>query len=141
MSVSGRPVFVLRGAQASHRDMRPGSRGPDVRQLEIALSRMGFFPGPIDGRYDGETGAAVASWYESEGWEPFGSTDTQLDAAAHGAGGRRRRPATRIFRAGSRSRPRRERPPGDIAQARIDLETARDTVDTAQHDLARRGAA
>ena len=62
MSVSGRPVFVLRGAQASHRDMRPGSRGPDVRQLEVALSRLGFFPGSIDGRYDGETAAAVASW-------------------------------------------------------------------------------
>src|SRR5687768_4055896 len=33
MSVSGRPVFVLRGAQASHRDIGPGSRGHDVRQL------------------------------------------------------------------------------------------------------------
>src|SRR5688500_13729753 len=32
MSVSGRPVFVLRGAMASHRDMGPGSKGPDVRQ-------------------------------------------------------------------------------------------------------------
>src|SRR5512134_2841739 len=54
MSVSGRPVFVLRGAQPSHRDMRPGSRGPDVRQLETALRRLGFFPGPVDGLYDGE---------------------------------------------------------------------------------------
>src|SRR4029450_5633410 len=33
MSVSGRPVFVLRGAQPSHRDIQPGSRGQDVRQL------------------------------------------------------------------------------------------------------------
>ena len=45
MSVSGRPVFVLRGAQPSHRDIGPGSRGQDVRQLEAALSRMGFSPG------------------------------------------------------------------------------------------------
>src|SRR4026209_2241562 len=37
MSVSGRPVFVLRGGQPSHRDMRPGSRGPDVRPLDAAL--------------------------------------------------------------------------------------------------------
>src|SRR3712207_7324688 len=36
MSVAGRPVFVLRGAQPSHRDIGPGSKGPDVRQLEAA---------------------------------------------------------------------------------------------------------
>ena len=53
MSVSGRPVFVLRGAQPSHRDLGPGTRGPDVRQLESALARMGFAPGAVDGRYDG----------------------------------------------------------------------------------------
>src|SRR4051794_33396061 len=44
MSVSGRPVFVLQGGQPSHRDIGPGSRGQDVRQLETALSRMGFSP-------------------------------------------------------------------------------------------------
>ena len=66
MSVSGRPVFVLRGAQPSHRDMRPGSSGPDVRQLETALARMGFSPGPVDGRYDGATARRRRGWYESE---------------------------------------------------------------------------
>src|SRR4029078_5913974 len=35
MSVSGRPVFVLRGAQPSHRDLSPGERGPDVKTLEV----------------------------------------------------------------------------------------------------------
>ena len=139
MSVSGRPVFVLRGAQASHRDMRPGSRGPDVRQLEVALSRLGFFPGPIDGRYDGETAAAVASWYESEGWEPFGSTDAQLDALrtarANAAQARDAYLQSRV----TIKTTREGVPPGDIAQARIDLETARDSVDTAQHTLATQG--
>ena len=79
MSVSGRPVFVLRGAQPSHRDIQPGSRGQDVRQLETALARMGFSPGRVDGRYDGATASAVARWYERAGWTPFGATDTQLD--------------------------------------------------------------
>jgi hypothetical protein len=55
MSVSGRPVFVLRGAQPAHRDIVPGSRGQDVRQLEAALARMGFSPGSVDGRYNGAT--------------------------------------------------------------------------------------
>src|SRR5438876_10800845 len=45
MSVPGRPVPVLRGGEASHRDLGPGDRGPDVRQLEAAISRMGFPPG------------------------------------------------------------------------------------------------
>ena len=45
MTVSGRPVFVLRGAQPSHRDLAPGHSGPDVAQLERALARLGFPPG------------------------------------------------------------------------------------------------
>jgi multidrug efflux pump subunit AcrA (membrane-fusion protein) len=137
MTVSGRPVFVLRGAQPSHRDLGPNARGADVRQLETALRRMGFFPGPIDGRYDGDTAAAVASWYESRGYQPFGATDSQLDAlrAARAAASQARDAylQSRLAVAGA--------PPGDIAQARIDLETARDTVDAAVRDLAsQRGA-
>ena len=45
-----------------------------------------------------------------------------------------------IFRAWSAIKTTREGvPPGDIAQARIDFETARDSVDTAQHTLATQG--
>jgi peptidoglycan hydrolase-like protein with peptidoglycan-binding domain len=131
MSVSGRPVFVLEGAQPSHRDLGPGSRGPDVGQLEAALARLGFSPGPVDGRYDGETGAAVAAWYEREGWEPFGPTDIQLEQlrAANAAAASARdlhlqaRLAIRSAAEGVT--------PGELAQARIDLEAARDGVDTA----------
>ena len=75
-----------RGARCSssgHGALSPRHRsreqGPDVGQLESALVRLGFSPGPVDGRYDGETGAAVAAWYESEGWAPFGPTDIQID--------------------------------------------------------------
>jgi peptidoglycan hydrolase-like protein with peptidoglycan-binding domain len=135
MSASGRPVFVLRGAQPSHRDIGPGSRGPDVRQLESALSRLGFAPGKIDGRFDGETAAAVANWYESEGWAPFGATDTQLDqlrtARANAAAARDAYLQSKIA-IDTAAHPF---PKGDIAQARIDVETARDTLDTAQQAL------
>jgi len=131
MSVSGRPVFVLRGAQPSHRDMGPGSRGPDVRQLEQALSRMGFSPGKVDGRYDGSTASAVATWYQRTGWAPFGATDTQLDqlraARAAAAAARDAFLQARLVAKGT--------PQGDIAQARIDLQTAREAVTTAEHDL------
>lgn len=77
LSASGRPLFVLQGEAPVYRDMGPGISGNDVLQLEKALERLGFAPGPVDGRYDRETGAAVAAWYKSNGWEPFGPTKEQ----------------------------------------------------------------
>ena len=142
MSVSGRPVFVLRGAMASHRDMGPGSRGPDVRQLERSLVRQGFSPGQVDGRYDGATANAVATWYEKGGWEPFGATDVQLDqlraakATASAARDSYLRSLVDIKTA------RQNATPTEIEQARIELETARDSLDTAVRERAsQRGAA
>ena len=131
MSVSGRPVFVLQGVQPSHRDIGPGSRGPDVGQLERALVRLGFSPGPVDDRYDGETAAAVAAWYESQGWAPFGATDIQLEqlrsanAAAASARDLHLQALLAIRSAAHGVTP------SEIAQARIDVETARDSVDAA----------
>ncbi len=79
LTASGRPVFVLRGDLPAFRDIVPGTSGDDVRQLESALERLGFDPGPLDGTYDEQTSAAVAAWYESTGWEPFGPTVEQLE--------------------------------------------------------------
>jgi hypothetical protein len=135
MSVSGRPVFVLRGAQPSHRDIGPGSRGPDVAQLERGLARLGFSPGRLDDRYDGDTAAAVAAWYEGEGWAPFGATDLQLEqlrsanAAAASARDLHVQALLAIRSAAHGFTPQ------ELAQARIDVETARDAVDTAALDL------
>lgn len=82
LTASGRPVFVLQGDLPMYRDLVPGLRGDDVRQLEQALTRLGFDPGPVDGFYDPQTAAAVAQWYKARGWEPFGPTREQL-AALH----------------------------------------------------------
>ena len=78
LTASGRPVFVLQGRVPAYRDLVPGISGEDVRQLEEALARLGFSPGPVDGVYDQQTGAAVAKWYASRKWEPFGPTREQL---------------------------------------------------------------
>lgn len=78
LSASGRPVFILQGQVPAYRDLVPGSSGDDVRQLEQALERLGFNPGPLDGTYDQHTSAAAAKWYKSKGWEPFGPTRDQL---------------------------------------------------------------
>lgn len=78
LTTSGRPVLVLEGKLPAYRDLVLGLRGTDVRQLEVALQRLGFDPGPMDGFYDGQTSAAVEKWYESGEWKPFGPTPDQL---------------------------------------------------------------
>lgn len=80
LTASGRPVFVFQGQVPAYRDFAPGVSGDDVRQLESGLKRLGFDPGPVDGVYDQQTGAAVARWYAKKGWEPFGPTREQLVA-------------------------------------------------------------
>jgi len=78
LTASGRPLFVLQGKIPAFRDLVPGIAGDDVRQLEEGLARLGFDPGSIDRSYDQRTSAAVAKWYESGGWEPFGPTVEQV---------------------------------------------------------------
>ena len=80
LSASGRPVFVLRGAAPAFRDMSPGTSGGDVLQLEQALARLGFDPGPVDGNYDQNTSLAVEHLYQKAGWDPFGPTREQQAA-------------------------------------------------------------
>lgn len=80
LTASGRPVFVLQGDVPAYRDLVPGISGDDVLQLERALVRLRLDPGPVDGRYDQQTAAAVAQWYRAKGWEPFAATREQQAA-------------------------------------------------------------
>ena len=52
-----------------------GSEGADVEQLEAALSRLGFDPGPIDGVFTTETQTAVLAWQASVGADTDGVVD------------------------------------------------------------------
>lgn len=78
LTVSGRPTFLFDGAEPSYRDLGPGMEGRDVRQLELALRRLGFSPRAVDGYYDAATGAAVAALYRDHGFEPVIATEAQL---------------------------------------------------------------
>jgi peptidoglycan hydrolase-like protein with peptidoglycan-binding domain len=78
LTVSGRPVFVLQGDTPVYRDLFPGLNGEDVRQLETALERLKFDPGPVDGVFDQETAAAIADLYNAAGYESFTATGEQL---------------------------------------------------------------
>ena len=111
--MSGRPVLVLEGALPSYRDLGPGTVGADVQLLEDGLVRLGFDPGPADGRYDDQTQLAVASWYESAGFAPFGPTDEQLQALR----------TAQADQSGAQT---------DLLTARESLSTARGTLTLAQ---------
>lgn len=75
VEVSGRPVFFLTGEIPMYRDLRPGSTGPDVHQVESALASLGYFPDPPDETWDVATGSAVTAWYDAAGYRPNGLSD------------------------------------------------------------------
>jgi hypothetical protein len=133
MTVSGRPVFVLRGAAPMHRDLGPGTAGPDVQQLEDALTRMGFSVGAADGRYDRETAAGVTAWYEKEGWTPQGPTDVQAEQlrAARASAATARDAVLQAQAAVQSAQVAGKATPSEISQARGDVVTAQDGVGTA----------
>ncbi|MDX6717817.1 MAG: hypothetical protein QOJ63_71 [Solirubrobacteraceae bacterium] len=132
MTVSGRPVFVLRGATPMHRDLGPGDSGEDVLQLEQALARFGYGTGAVDGTYDGSTAAAVAQMYRAADAAPFGLTEAQsdkLNAAAAVVGAAKdhmlqMRLALRTARRGAT--------PADVNQARIDAASVAELIPPAR---------
>ncbi|MEA2250476.1 MAG: hypothetical protein QOG70_718 [Solirubrobacteraceae bacterium] len=130
MAVDDRPVFVLPGAVPMSRDLHRGLQGPDVMQLERALSQLGFDPGPVDGRYDARTESAVTGFYLRHGWEPFGPTDVQLEQlrTAEGAAAQARDAHLQALSAIAQAR---TATPAEVEQARSDVVTAKDAVDTA----------
>lgn len=83
LEVSGRPVLVLQGDLPVYRDMRPGSKGDDVLQLEQALKRLGLLKS-ADSTWTDATGAAVQALYARVGQQANAASSAdkaQLDAA------------------------------------------------------------
>jgi peptidoglycan hydrolase-like protein with peptidoglycan-binding domain len=69
LEVTGRPVIGLAGVLPMYRTLSPGSKGPDVLQLEQTLDRLGYDPGTVDDEYTLDTSAAVEELYENAGYE------------------------------------------------------------------------
>ena len=80
LEIAGRPVLALAGTLPAYRTVRPGLRGPDVRQLEQVLDRLGHDPGVVDDLYTADTSAAVVRLYDAAGYEPP-AADEDLDQA------------------------------------------------------------
>ncbi|MEZ4681664.1 MAG: peptidoglycan-binding domain-containing protein [Caldilineaceae bacterium] len=78
LTASERPVFVLQGATPVYRDLAIGATGADVWQLELALARLGFDGGAVDGHFDEQTAAAVTAWYMAADWRPASPSSERL---------------------------------------------------------------
>jgi peptidoglycan hydrolase-like protein with peptidoglycan-binding domain len=79
--VSGRPVFVLPGELPAYRDVRPGDRGPDVRQLQRALRQLGYAVDDADGQVGTGTQRALRTLYQRHGYDvPTGPVQPYLPA-------------------------------------------------------------
>jgi len=83
--VSGQPLFLLQGPVPAYRDLRPGSSGPDVAELQAALELLGYPSGSDEeGTYGRGTAKAVADFYRHLGYSaPSTGPATQqaVDAA------------------------------------------------------------
>ncbi|MQY04528.1 peptidoglycan-binding domain-containing protein [Actinomadura macrotermitis] len=68
--ISGRPIIALHGKFPAYRDIRKGAQGPDVRQLQLALRRIGYPVGDRAGQYGASTQNAVGRLFKDRGYEP-----------------------------------------------------------------------
>ncbi|MFD9073419.1 MULTISPECIES: efflux RND transporter periplasmic adaptor subunit [Streptomyces] len=64
--VNGVPVRLMYGTQPMYRDLKTGTEGEDVRQLELNLQALGYAAGlDIDDTYTAGTAAAVKRWQKA----------------------------------------------------------------------------
>lgn len=141
MEVSGRPVFVFQGDLPTYRGFEPGVNGPDVQQLEAALARLGFDPGPVDTVYDDATEAAIDALYLSKGYESEGPSPDQrtrlrtAEKAVADAETELNRANTELANAG------KPLSGAELLRQQQTLQAARDAVPAAEASATRRTAA
>ena len=69
--IDGQPMFALTGPVPAWRDLAPGETGPDVTELQQALSSLGYYDdGDTPGYYGAATEYAVTLYYEHLGYTP-----------------------------------------------------------------------
>ncbi|WP_327092569.1 peptidoglycan-binding protein [Nonomuraea sp. NBC_01738] len=71
----GVDVVLLYGKQPAWRQLKNGTEGPDVRQLESSLARLGFTGFTVDDTYSKATADAVRRWQKQRGIKQSGVVD------------------------------------------------------------------
>lgn len=70
LEVASRPVIPIQGVLPAFRDLRPGLIGPDVKQFQRALIRLGLLAtDKASGVFDKTTSSAVANFYKHAGYQ------------------------------------------------------------------------
>ncbi|MGH8878340.1 MAG: peptidoglycan-binding domain-containing protein [Stackebrandtia sp.] len=77
IETTGRPDFARPGEVGADRDLTIGDEGPDVSQLQTALS--GLYGTPVTGKFDERTAGDVAKLYQDAGYQPAYSSGTGGD--------------------------------------------------------------
>ncbi|MGH9012973.1 MAG: peptidoglycan-binding protein [Acidimicrobiia bacterium] len=70
--VNEQPVTFLLGAIPMYRDLAPGDSGPDVKQLEANLAKLGYGGFTADDEYTSSTAVAVRTWQREIGADATG---------------------------------------------------------------------
>jgi peptidoglycan hydrolase-like protein with peptidoglycan-binding domain len=70
--VDEQPVTLLIGKIPIYRDLVPGDSGPDVRQLEVNLEKLGYGGFTADAVYSSSTAEAVRDWQVDVGAQVTG---------------------------------------------------------------------
>ncbi|BFV54954.1 hypothetical protein KCMC57_up00580 [Kitasatospora sp. CMC57] len=84
--VSGRPVLTLNGALPAYRDLRTGSTGEDVEQLQRALADIGHPTAPDPkGTFAAGTERAVTAFYKTHGYQPVRTATASNDRMTGGS--------------------------------------------------------
>lgn len=82
--VDDEPTVLLYGRLPAYRDLAPGTEGPDVRQFEENLRKLGYTGFTVDDEYTTATATAVERWQEDLGLPGTGSVELGRVAYADG---------------------------------------------------------
>ncbi|MEU4562205.1 peptidoglycan-binding domain-containing protein [Actinoplanes sp. NPDC023936] len=85
LRADNRRVVLLDGVLPIYRTLRPGMKGPDVRQAERNLRALGWDGFTVDDEYTTATAAAVRRWQKELGLPRTGRIDSSWVIVANGA--------------------------------------------------------
>ena len=66
---------VIVGRSISRPNLKIGSQGESVSELQAALKLLGFYTGKVDGKYSNSTASAVSKFKQAAGLKPDGIVD------------------------------------------------------------------
>ncbi|MEU2835113.1 peptidoglycan-binding protein [Streptomyces lavendulae] len=84
LMVEGRKVPLLYGDTPLFRELKPGTKGPDVRQLESSLAQLGYSGFTVDDEYTEGTGQALKRWQKHLGLQQTGTLKASDAVVAQG---------------------------------------------------------